>query len=747
MTVLDSELAQDDECCLQPAAKIFIRQVQLFPPPPSSRAARVRPIKWLIYSPPRGSVMHAEEPDMSAGTSLSSLQRIFISTTIDHLIAVPDEHADSVVVSDRIIDEITKILASKKGGTLFAVIFIDIDDYEQAYALLKSFKPSDLAYRIVAMDPENRHTLSNMGRLKYIHELRTTPIMDREFIFLVRKSFDAMVDEIAAAAERQSYQIRLMDAKHDQEDLISIGKSLSLEKDPDKLLRSILFLSKRITGADAGSIYLVEDATGGGTQLRFKYSHTFSKEIPMEEFVIPYDTNSIAGYVAITGTVLNIPDVYELSTEDPITFNSNFDRTQSYRSKSMLVVPMRNHIDEIIGVIQLINSKENLDSASVTGNEAFEVRLTTLEDFETKVVPFDHRYESLMEAVASQAAIAIENNRMIRQIENQFEEFVRASVTAIESRDVATSGHSFRVAEICTRLAHAVNQATDGPFKHVNFNENAVKELEYAALLHDFGKVYIDIAIFMKGKKLFPKEFENLILKMNYLYRSIELNYSLEEAQIAVRGADPALIEEARTRKEERERTLAAIKVIIEEVRRLNEPAVTVTDIERRICEIDETVRGFRCYDIDGNIVRVLTDDEKTNLGIPRGSLNESERREIESHVVHTYNFVSKIPWPPEFKRIPEIALKHHEKLDGSGYPNRLTAGDIPIQAKMMAIADIYDALTASDRPYKKALPAERALSILDDEAKHNKIDPELFRLFVEKRIYEQVGTGSVAAP
>ncbi len=691
--------------------------------------------------------MHAEEPDMSAGTSLSSLQRIFISTTIDHLIAVPDEHADSVVVSDRIIDEITKILASKKGGTLFAVIFIDIDDYEQAYALLKSFKPSDLAYRIVAMDPENRHTLSNMGRLKYIHELRTTPIMDREFIFLVRKSFDAMVDEIAAAAERQSYQIRLMDAKHDQEDLISIGKSLSLEKDPDKLLRSILFLSKRITGADAGSIYLVEDATGGGTQLRFKYSHTFSKEIPMEEFVIPYDTNSIAGYVAITGTVLNIPDVYELSTEDPITFNSNFDRTQSYRSKSMLVVPMRNHIDEIIGVIQLINSKENLDSASVTGNEAFEVRLTTLEDFETKVVPFDHRYESLMEAVASQAAIAIENNRMIRQIENQFEEFVRASVTAIESRDVATSGHSFRVAEICTRLAHAVNQATDGPFKHVNFNENAVKELEYAALLHDFGKVYIDIAIFMKGKKLFPKEFENLILKMNYLYRSIELNYSLEEAQIAVRGADPALIEEARTRKEERERTLAAIKVIIEEVRRLNEPAVTVTDIERRICEIDETVRGFRCYDIDGNIVRVLTDDEKTNLGIPRGSLNESERREIESHVVHTYNFVSKIPWPPEFKRIPEIALKHHEKLDGSGYPNRLTAGDIPIQAKMMAIADIYDALTASDRPYKKALPAERALSILDDEAKHNKIDPELFRLFVEKRIYEQVGTGSVAAP
>ncbi len=691
--------------------------------------------------------MHAEEPDMSAGTSLSSLQRIFISTTIDHLIAVPDEHADSVVVSDRIIDEITKILASKKGGTLFAVIFIDIDDYEQAYALLKSFKPSDLAYRIVAMDPENRHTLSNMGRLKYIHELRTTPIMDREFIFLVRKSFDAMVDEIAAAAERQSYQIRLLDAKHDQEDLISIGKSLSLEKDPDKLLRSILFLSKRITGADAGSIYLVEDATGGGTQLRFKYSHTFSKEIPMEEFVIPYDTNSIAGYVAITGTVLNIPDVYELSTEDPITFNSNFDRTQSYRSKSMLVVPMRNHIDEIIGVIQLINSKENLDSASVTGNEAFEVRLTTLEDFETKVVPFDHRYESLMEAVASQAAIAIENNRMIRQIENQFEEFVRASVTAIESRDVATSGHSFRVAEICTRLAHAVNQATDGPFKHVNFNENAVKELEYAALLHDFGKVYIDIAIFMKGKKLFPKEFENLILKMNYLYRSIELNYSLEEAQIAVRGADPALIEEARTRKEERERTLAAIKVIIEEVRRLNEPAVTVTDIERRICEIDETVRGFRCYDIDGNIVRVLTDDEKTNLGIPRGSLNESERREIESHVVHTYNFVSKIPWPPEFKRIPEIALKHHEKLDGSGYPNRLTAGDIPIQAKMMAIADIYDALTASDRPYKKALPAERALSILDDEAKHNKIDPELFRLFVEKRIYEQVGTGSVAAP
>jgi HD-GYP domain-containing protein (c-di-GMP phosphodiesterase class II) len=237
---------------------------------------------------------------------------------------------------------------------------------------------------------------------------------------------------------------------------------------------------------------------------------------------MPLNKKSIAGYVALTGEVLNLADMYRLPENAPFSFNKEIDIRHHYRSKTMLAVPMRNHIDEIIGVIQLLNSKETLHaSEAASGNEAFEIRLETPEDFETKVVTFDPRYESLMEAVASQAAIAIENNRMIRQIESQFEEFVKASVHAIESRDKATSGHSFRVAELCKHMAYAINSETEGVFKDIHFSETEIKEIEYAGLLHDFGKVYIDLAVFMKGKKLYPKDFENIIIKINYLYRFV----------------------------------------------------------------------------------------------------------------------------------------------------------------------------------------------------------------------------------
>ena len=631
-------------------------------------------------------------------------------------------------------------------GPLGLIFFITPREFAETRSYLQSADSPDLYYTICLLGAKGDSLELNQNDLRRLQHFSTTGLSGTEFMFHAHKAASTLEERHAGAREKRENHELLMDMRNDQEDLISIGRSLSIEKDPDRLFRMILMLSKKITGADAGSIFIVETGANGMKFLRFKYSHTFSKELPYEEFVLNIDTKSIAGYVAVTGNVLNIPDVYLLSSEDPVSFNSSFDRTHNYRSKSMLVVPMKNHLDEIIGVIQLINSKEDSTNRhKATGNEAFEVVLATPEDFEKNVVPFEKRYETLMEAVAGQAAIAIENNRMMKQIQNQFEEFVKASVTAIESRDVATSGHSFRVAEICKELAYAINGETDGPFKDRTFSDTAIKELEFAALLHDFGKVYIDLAIFQKSKKLFPRDYDNLMLKMDYLYRCTEIRFSIEEKKLlesSLRGADTG--DRFEQIKKERDDTLAKIRDIKARLSRLNEPTVTDDDPEATIKEIMNEFSDIRCSDIEGRQLPTLTEEEKLNLQIRRGSLNPNERKEIESHVVHTYNFVSKIPWPPEYKNIPEIALKHHEKLDGTGYPDGLKGNEeIPLQARMMALADIYDALAATDRPYKKAVPLEKTLSILQEEARNNKLDADLVELFIKHELYRKIDRDS----
>lgn len=651
----------------------------------------------------------------------------------------------TAVASSDIARSVRETRAPGSNSSL-TVIILTAEEFARMRSISEQRLSDSMYFKAIITGAGIEDSLADSPLLADVAHITSSPLSAPELSFHIKRAFSAMEREVKLAAERNTYENTLLDMKHDQEDLINIGRSLSIEKDPDHLFRLILMLSKKITGADAGSIYIVEELREGGKQLRFKYSHTFSKELPYEEFVMPLNRNSIAGYVAVTGTILNIPDVYRLSKSDPVAFNSSFDREHNYRSKSMLVVPMRNHLDEIIGVIQLINSKEDDDgTGKMTGNEAFEIVLSTPSDFEKKVVPFASRYESLMEAVAGQAAIAIENNRMMKQIQEQFEEFVKASVTAIESRDAATSGHSFRVAELCKQMALAVNAEEKGVFGDMRFSEMAIKELEYAALLHDFGKVYIDLAIFQKSKKLFPKEFENLMLRFDYLYRCVELRFLMEEnrlLQSAREGIDVS--DEFDRIRAERDSRLRRIREIKETLTTLNEPTVTNKDPEEVIRGIHRDLDSIGCQDPDGKPIPVITESEKVNLEIRRGSLNPLERKEIESHVVHTYNFVSRIPWPPEYRNIPEIALRHHEKPDGTGYPDGISGNeDIPVQARMMAIADVYDALAATDRPYKKSVPLEKTLAILEEEARNKKLDAELVELFIRHRIYEKVDKDS----
>ncbi len=663
-----------------------------------------------------------------------SEQCIIISEKIRERIVLPASVSYPLFVESDLLEKTLELIKRKNQDSLCLLFFLASEEVSVIDNFLKSFNLQDLAYGIVGIYTSwrSQEFSSLPGSLLTV---RTSNVTRDEFGFLVSKSFSTITDLAQQKQQQEQRFATLLDVQQDLEELINIGKALSLEKDSERLLRSILYLSKKITGADAGSIFLVEE---GAERLRFTYSHTFSKELAYEEFTMPMDVRSIAGYVAVTGKVLNIPDVYRIPPEAPYSFNRSFDREHGYRTKSMLTVPMRNHIDEIIGVIQLINSKESLEGDRVfSGNEAFEIRLLSKEDFENKVIAFESRYESLLEAVASQAAIAIENNRLIEQIENQFDEFVKASVSAIESRDPATSGHSERVAGMSVRMAQAINPRTEGVFKDISFSENDLKELEMAGLLHDFGKVYIDPNIFLKGNKLFPKDLSFLLMRLNFLYRSIELYYSNKQRDIyaQTKGDMQSKIisfEEAKSGR------LAELLQIIELIEILNKPFLQKGDPEDLLADIESLGRELKFDDLEGKEIPLITDVERENFLIKRGSLNAAERKIIESHVDHSYTFVSKIPWPPEFKRIPEFVLKHHEKLDGSGYPRGLKGREeIPIQARMLTVADIFDALTAPDRPYKKSVPMDRVLSILTDEANENKLDRDLVDLLISEKLYE----------
>ncbi len=623
-------------------------------------------------------------------------------------------------------------------SVVYAVIILEIDEYDEIKKILNSYDLHNLAYNFVLIINKEKLSTYDPKRYTSVSEFSFNNIGETELNFILAKSFSLIDDIYLSKSMEEEYLNRLLDTKQDQEDLINIGKALSSEKDMPTLLRLILFLSKKITGADAGSIYLVEENTISEKVLRFKYSHTFSREIPLEEFVIDLNKKSISGYVAITGEVVNIENAYEIPDTMPYSFNSSFDKKHDYITKSILAVPMRNHVDEIIGVIQLINSKEDFSKMQSTGNEAFEVELNNMEDFNTHVVSFNPKYDNLLEAIAGQAAVAIEKNKLIEQIQFQFEEFVKASVTAIESRDPATSGHSFRVAEICTALAKAVNEVDDGYLSQFHFSENDIKEIELAALLHDFGKVYIDLAVFKKEKKLFPRDRDNLILRLNYLYRFIELQYFEKEKKIINKQSkENDQAEVILEILKDKNRKLNRIKEIKEIVYQLNEPRVIDEDPQEILKDITNEISEIECLTIDGEKIEILTDYDRLNLTIRRGSLNPEERKVIESHVDHTYSFVSKIPWPPEYKNIPQIALQHHEKLNGTGYPKGLKGRENTLlQSRIMAIADIYDALAASDRPYKKAVPLDRVIKILKEEADRDILDKDLVHLFLEKKIY-----------
>jgi HD-GYP domain-containing protein (c-di-GMP phosphodiesterase class II) len=435
---------------------------------------------------------------------------------------------------------------------------------------------------------------------------------------------------------------------------------------------------------------------------------------------MPISPRSMAGYVALEQKTLSIEDVYEMPAGSPFGFDHSFDEKVGYRTKSMLVTPLMSSKGEVIGVLQLINKKREPKQ-----------RLLAPNDFESGVVPFDERSEQLVTTLAAQAGIALENAILYEEIRSIFEGFVKASVDAIEARDPTTSGHSRRVANLTVGLAQAVERVDVGPYREVRFRREDVRELEYASLLHDFGKIGVREHVLIKAKKLYPHGLELIRQRFEFVARTIETEILSRKVRALQRGAHDEIAELDRELAERRAEVDEAWRVI----EQANEPTVLAAGDFKRIEEL-----GRLSYTrLNGEVSTLLSSDEVKCLSVMRGSLTPEEFDEIRSHVSHTYRFLSQIPWGKTFSRLALIAGAHHERLNGTGYPNRLRAEEIPLQSKMMSISDIFDALTASDRPYKRAVPVQKALDILNLEVKDNHVDGDLVRIFTEARIWESV--------
>jgi HD-GYP domain-containing protein (c-di-GMP phosphodiesterase class II) len=559
---------------------------------------------------------------------------------------------------------------------------------------------------------------------------------------LLERTVDNALDHIHLVQSRQEVNERLAGATQEIHELNQIGVALSAEHDTRKLMESILTKSREFTRSDAGSIYLVERTPLQRNQqrmpfnnqppkaqsdlfeerLRFSLAQNDTVNVPFREKTMEINKRSIAGYVALTGEVVNIEDAYHLPPDLPYVINRKFDIDSGYRTKSILAVPMRNQKDKIVGVLQLINAKRD-----------FKTKLASLSAVVQQVVPYTARQQEIVLSLASQAAVALENSQLYESIQRLFEGFVKASVTAIEARDPTTSGHSFRVANLTVAMAEVVDRCDDSIYAGIHFSRDQMREIRYASLLHDFGKVGVREEVLVKAKKLYPSQLELIKQRFDFVKRTLEnetlqskIDYLLEKGREEFLQSLPKLDAKLADAVGELDGYLQAII-------RSNEPTVLPEGNFERLLGI----AAVNYLDFDGTRKPLLHEDEVRLLSIRKGSLDDDERHQIESHVAHTFNFLQQIPWTNEIRSIPEIARGHHEKLNGTGYPYKLSAPEIPLQTRIMTISDIFDALAAADRPYKKAVSVERALEILEFSVKDGELDSDLFKLFKAAKVYE----------
>lgn len=503
------------------------------------------------------------------------------------------------------------------------------------------------------------------------------------------------------------------------EEINAVGVALSSEHNINRLLEAILVAAKRITNADAGTLYLVEPEQ---QVLRFEIMRTDSLDIAMGGTTgeaIPFypihligkdgepNNSMVVAHVVLHDKTVNIPDAYAAEGFD-FSGTKNFDKKTGYRSTSFLAVPMKNHENEIIGVLQLINAMDRESG---------------------EIVAFSEADQHLLESLASQAAVALTNRRLIQQLEDLFESFVNLINTAIDDKSPYTGGHCERVPVLTMMLAEAVNRTRSGPLKDFVMTGKDRHELKLAGLLHDCGKVTTPVHVVDKATKL-QTLFDRIHMvdtRFEVLKRDAEI--AMLRAQLAA-GPDAAAAETASHACEARIRQLDDDR---EFLRRSNAGSEKMEEADR------ERVRRIAAYtwcNERGEQAAFLSPDELENLTIQFGTLTQAEREIINHHIVVTIKMLESLPWPRHLKNVPEYAGGHHERMDGKGYPRGLRREQMSVQARVMGIADIFEALTAKDRPYKKGKTLTESLNILGKLKLNGHIDPDLFDVFVREKVY-----------
>ena len=505
------------------------------------------------------------------------------------------------------------------------------------------------------------------------------------------------------------------------EKLTEIGIALSAEKNTSHLLEMILLGAKTITNADGGTIYSVDEdsqsvkmeivrtdslnyAMGGSTSKSIPF-----KPIPLHDNENNHNNKMVVTYSVLNDSTVNIPDAYDAEGFD-FSGTRDFDTSTGYRSTSFLTVPMKNHEGDIIGVLQLINA---------------------MDDKTGEIIPFSEEAQHLSESLASQAAIALTNRRLIDDLKTLLESLIQLVATAIDEKSPYTGGHCRRVPEITMMLAEAADQASEGPFKEFSINDDDRYELKMAAWLHDCGKITTPEYVVDKATKL--ETIYDRIETIDTRYEILKRDAEIEILKQKLAAAEKGDMLEFKTLDQTLTNTIKQLEEDLDFLHLSNTGGEHMSEADK------ERVRkiGKQMWEHQGDEIPLLNDNEIYNLTIEKGTLTSEEREVINNHIVATINMLTSLPFPKHLRNIPEFAGGHHERIDGKGYPLGLTGEQMSLQARMMAIADIFEALTAKDRPYKDGKKLSTALHILGSMKEEGHIDPDLFKLFIDAGIYQ----------
>lgn len=528
----------------------------------------------------------------------------------------------------------------------------------------------------------------------------------------LNKLLKSVVLEVKQYAEGQIKHIK---------QLTQIGLALSAEKNISKLLESIVDEARELSNADAGTLYIVDK---DNNELRFeilqndtmntRMGGTSGNEVNLPSVPLYIDGKpnhfNVSSHVALTGETINIPDVYEAEGFD-FTGPKKYDASTGYCSKSMLVIPMKNHENDIIGVLQLLNAQ----------------------DLETDaVVAFSAEYVSLIGSLASQAAVALTNTQLIQDLNNLLYAFIKSIATAIDEKSPYTGGHINRVVDLTMMIAEKINEIEEGQYKDVFFSEDEIEELRMAAWMHDVGKITTPEYVVDKAAKLHTI-FDRIHLvetRFDLIAKSIENEHLEKKIELLQNGKGSE--SELKRLDDELPGDLKMLREGFDFIKARNISGEFMSD--ENIARIHEIAK--KTYVINGLAHPYLTENEVENLTIRKGTLTDREREVIENHATMSLKMLNQLPFPRKLSKVPEYASAHHEKLDGSGYPRHLTEKDLPLQSRIMAVADIFDALTAKDRPYKKPMKLSQVIKIMGFMKKDKHIDPDIYDLFLNSGLY-----------